>query len=117
MSKEVVLTREQVREELEGFDLDKKKNICKVLAVGVSGLAIIRVGSTLIPKAVAVAKFVGGSTTFMYLPIPNYLLILIIVGTGVAISNKMKAEKEKAEEERLKNMSILDLMHLEDDDD
>ena len=117
MSKEVVLTREQVREELEEMQIRNARGRLKVAATATGVMATIKVGTMLAPKAIAVVKFIGGSSMFMDLLVPNYLLILIVIGGGVAISNKAKAEKEKAKQERLKNMSITDLMHLEDEDD
>lgn len=118
--KEVVLTREQVREELDKLELRQAKGRLVAIATATGALAVIKYGSLVAPKAVATATagkaFATGSTMFLgSIAVPNYLFILMAMYPFAWAYGEIRTAKRKKKEAQVKNKDATGAFVLEED--
>lgn len=114
MSKEVILSREEVRLELERINYEKAVRNLKVVGTATATMGVVKVGSIVVPKAITVLK---GSTMFMgQIAVPHYFLALGGVLLAVELITAAKRDKDKARDKAIKTGKVGELLTLDEGD-
>ena len=109
--------KDELRLEIARESLEKSYKKVRLLATATVGMATIKGGLIVVPKALA---FMKGSIMFMgCLPIPNYFTALAGGLVAVETFAQLMAYKARIKEEKIKNkeFSIDELFNLEDEED
>ena len=112
-----MLNKDELRLEIARESLEKSYKKVRLLATATVGMATIKGGLIVVPKALA---FMKGSVMFLgCLPIPNYFTVLAGGLVAVDACIQVIAYKARIKEEKAKNktFSIDELFMLEDEDD
>lgn len=115
MSKEKVLSREDVRLEIERINLEKAKGRLKVACGAVGAVSVARVGVAVVPKAVT---FLKGNIMFMgSFALPNYFIVLLLAGYIAVIADSYSTEKAKVREKKIKAGNVGELLTLKEEEE
>lgn len=117
MSKEAVISKDEIRLEVEKIELDKAKGRCRMMALATGAMGIFKAGTILGPEALAILK---GSTLFLgSVAVPNYFLISAAGLVVISTAEKFVAAREKMREDKAKSKSFKqsELFQLEDEND